>query len=387
MARFAAGALFYCAGLVVAPLAAVAAEMSYEPAKPNAWIFADTAFVAIDGEIQSDDGRRFEQIEQKITRDHPKYVIVGLSGPGGNLIAGLRIGTTIHEHGWATAVGDDKTCDSVCGYIWIAGAPRIVSKTSHIGFHAAYNAATQRETGPGNAVLGGYLTNMGLSYDAIAYLTTPGPAQMTYLSAEAAAKYGIATDGELPSEADLAPPQTMRKVVGRPYVDRYGNYVIPADIVPYIGVDLETMVASPPNYETGLKTLQFVFRGASPVTTAPDGSVIIPADAILTHFPHCDRACSYKSMDIWMRLSLDKIHQIENGAIPPQQPNTAYNGPPPCSAERLRLARRFQSLGVEYQLRAMELCPFEMCPYLGPRLMEIGPTRWGMTVARLCPQL
>jgi hypothetical protein len=79
-----------------------------------------------------------------------------------------------------------------------------VSKTSHIGFHAAYNAATQQVTGRGKAILGGYLTNMGLSYDAIAYLTTSGPAQLTYLSAEAAARYGIMTDGQLPSEADLA---------------------------------------------------------------------------------------------------------------------------------------------------------------------------------------
>jgi hypothetical protein len=83
MTRFAVGALSYCAGLVVAPLAAVAAELSYEPVVPNAWIFADTAFVLIDGEIMPDDIQRFEQIEQKIAMDTPKRVIVFLSGPGG----------------------------------------------------------------------------------------------------------------------------------------------------------------------------------------------------------------------------------------------------------------------------------------------------------------
>jgi hypothetical protein len=175
------------------------------------------------------------------------------------------------------------------------------------------------------------------------------------LSAEAAAKYGIATDGKLSSEADLAPPQTMRKVVGQPYVDRYGNYVIPADMVPYFGVRPETVVAHPPNYENGLKVLQFMFRGTSPVTTASDGSVIIPADAILTHIPHCDRGCSYESMDKWMQLTLNRIHQIESGVVPPQASEKA--GPPPCSLERLQLARRYQNGGRDSGLRALELCP------------------------------
>jgi hypothetical protein len=233
--------------MFVLSLAAAAAEMSYEPPVPNSWFFPDTAFLLIDGKITPDDVQRFDQVAQKIAVYSPKHVIVGLSGSGGDLIAGLRIGTTIHEHGWATAVGADKACESVCGYIWIAGAQRIVQETSRIGFHAAYNAATQQETGAGNAVLGSYLTKMGLSYEAIAYLTTSGPAQMTYLSAEAAATYGIATDGRLPSEASLAPPpRPLKKVDGKPYIDRNGNYVIPADLVPYWGRQLREMLSEPP---------------------------------------------------------------------------------------------------------------------------------------------
>ena len=157
-------ALMFVVALLLAAGPAVAAEMYYEPPVPNAWIFSDTAFVVVDGKIVPDDVQRFDRVVQKIALDSPKHVIVGLSGPGGDLIAGLRIGTAIHEHGWATMVaGADKPCESVCGYIWIAGAPRIVSNTSHIGFHAAYNAATQQETGAGNAVLGSYLTKMGLT--------------------------------------------------------------------------------------------------------------------------------------------------------------------------------------------------------------------------------
>jgi hypothetical protein len=236
-------------------------------------------------------------------------------------------------------------------------------------------------------VLGSYLTKMGLNYDAIAYLTASGPAQMTYLSAEAAAKYGIALEGELPPEANLAAPGSVRKIVDRPYVDRAGNYIIPADILPYLGVSPETVVAHPPNYKKGVELEKSIFKGAKPVTTAPDGSVIIPAEAIVTHIPHCDAACSYRAMDLFMQKTLEVIKQIESGAIPPQQPETVYNGQPPCSIERLNLARRFQNGGVQYALRALELCPLEMCPYLGTRLMESGRADWAMTAARLCPQL
>jgi hypothetical protein len=407
--RFTAGALCFCAAALTGPLTAAAAEMSllptfdmgvldafFPPRTPRSGRAPLVFGVNIAGEIMPDDGQRFEEFAQKITSD-PKYdpkhdlVTVMLSGPGGNLVAGLRIGEAIHNRGWSTAVDANSTCESACGFIWIAGVTRGASKTSHIGFHAAYNVSTRRETGVGNAVLGSYFTKMGLSYDAIAYLTTAGPAQMTYLSAEAAAKYDIAIDGELPSQASLPPPQTARKVIGRPYVDGNGNYIIPADILPYIGVSPETVIAHPPDYQRGVATVQLMFRGAGrAVTTGPDGSVIIPAEAVVTHYPRCGGACAYEAMDVWMKLELEEIHQIESGVLPPQVPETTRAAsPPPCSIERLQLARRY-GYGIrspEMQLHALELCPLEMCPYLGPGLMRHPGMDWAMAAARLCPQL
>lgn len=390
MTRLITGALCCCVATFMTPPAVEAAEISFVPADMENRLFPGVAFVRITGEIQPDDGQRFEEIAQKITGDHPKVVIVTLSGPGGNLVAGLRIGTVIHDRGWQTSVDADSTCDSACGYIWIAGVTRSASKTSHIGFHAAYNAATQQETGVGNAVLGSYLTKMGLSYGAIAYLTTSGPAQMTYLSAEAAANYGIAIQGELPLEASIAPPQSARKVVGRPYVDGNGNYVIPADIVPYVGVSPETVMARPPNYQEGLAILRHMFESGGPVSTGPDGSVIISAQAVLSKIPHCDRICSYGSMDVFTRKVMDIIRQIESSVLPAQVPETAgpaVHVPALCSPERLRLAHSYQNGGVEFALRALELCPAEMCPYLGTRLMESGNPDWAMAAARLCPHM
>jgi hypothetical protein len=137
--------------------------------------------------------------------------------------------------------------------------------------------------------------------------------------------------------------------------------------------------------------MQLMFRGAGPVTIGLDGSVIIPAEAVINHFPHAenDRTYGYRVMDKVTQIAFDAIHQLESGVIPPEEPEIANNipDPPPCSLERLRLARRFQNLGVDYQLRALELCPLEMCLYVGRGLMETGNANWAMAAARLCPHL
>jgi hypothetical protein len=348
--------------------------------------------IAIDGEIMSDDDRRFKDIAQQAAANpnliNPKAgILVTLSGPGGNLAAALKIGTEIHNRGWDTFVEPDKSCESACGYIWIAGNARWAANTSHIGFHAAYSAKTRQETGTGNAVLGSYLTRMGLNYDAIAYLTASGPTQMTYLSAEAAAKYGIDVLGGLPPEASLAPPQTMKKVVGRPYIDANGNYIIPADIVPYIAVTPETMIAHPPNYQVGLASLQHLIAlSKGTMSAAADGSVIISAQAVLTIQPKCTGTCAYQAMDVFMNIVLDRIHRIETGIVPPQEPETRTAGQQLCPEERQRLAWSYGSTGnPKLVIRSLELCPVEMCPMAGRRLMQTH--QWAMAVARLCPNL
>jgi hypothetical protein len=158
----------------------------------------------ITGEIRPGDDRRFnDEIAKYMKWD---LLTVALSGPGGNLLTALHIGTIIRTHGWSTAVDDGGVCDSACAYVWLAGKQRFAGKTSLIGFHAAYNGKTLQETGVGNAVLGSYLTRMGLDYGAIAYLTSAGPAQMTYLTAEAAIEYGITVIGALPSRVDVFMP-------------------------------------------------------------------------------------------------------------------------------------------------------------------------------------
>jgi TonB family protein len=155
--------------------------------------------ISIDGAIEIGDDIKFENVINQIVPE--KTVVVILSGPGGNFLPGFKIGTDVFQRGWATRVEGDQYCASMCAYIWLAGKPRFVMSGSRIGFHAVYSMFTGKETGSGNAMLGGYLAKLGLSYEAIAFLTEAGPKEMTWLTRETSAKYGIDITYYKPTES------------------------------------------------------------------------------------------------------------------------------------------------------------------------------------------
>ena len=181
--------------------AATAAEIKLQT-YPAAEGSDEVSFIEIKGKIKQGDADSFDVEANKVpTKPHPVYVL--LSGPGGVLLDSLHIGTAIHRKGWYTSVPVKKECDSSCAYIWLAGVSRAADVSSRIGFHAVYDVNTKREMGSGNAILGAYLTIMGVSLPAISYLTSAGAFKITYLTAEAAEKYDIAVVGSLPKDADL----------------------------------------------------------------------------------------------------------------------------------------------------------------------------------------
>ena len=77
----------------------------------------------IDGRIEPDDGKKFEEVVKK---NDVKMAVIVLNSPGGTLIAGYAIGTLIREKGYATYVSGGATCGSTCAMIWMAGSPRQV---------------------------------------------------------------------------------------------------------------------------------------------------------------------------------------------------------------------------------------------------------------------
>ena len=133
---------------------------------------------------------------------------------------GLSIGEAIAHRGFAT-VANDK-CLSACALTWLAGPQRAVYPNTHIGFHAAYRSSDKQESGVANALVGSYLTKLGFSADAIAYMTKAAPASMEWLTKEKAQQYGIKFDylnpnGEFAQMVDkksdskpVPPPQSAK---------------------------------------------------------------------------------------------------------------------------------------------------------------------------------
>jgi hypothetical protein len=134
------------------------------------------AIVVVEGELVSGDDILFRAQVGQLTK-----AIVTFNSDGGNLLAGLTIGKIIRLNSFTTVVLDGQRCASACALAWLGGQPSLMGDSAHIGFHAAYieNAGQATETGVGNALVGSYLTRMGLSESAIIYITKAPPNEMT----------------------------------------------------------------------------------------------------------------------------------------------------------------------------------------------------------------
>lgn len=144
----------------------------------------DMAMLAVSGSFEPGDGERFV----KFSTDDK--AIVTLSSSGGNLAAAIIMGEHIRMKGYSTVVPPGATCASACALAWLAGIAKGGSETSKIGFHAAADQAGD-VTAAGNALVGAYLNKIGVSYKAIAYITSPAPADITWLSFAKAREIGI----------------------------------------------------------------------------------------------------------------------------------------------------------------------------------------------------
>jgi hypothetical protein len=161
--------------------------------------FSTTANVTITGEIEKGDDKKFNEVTKNLSR-YGTYVV--LSSLGGDLTAGLNIGLKVSRSKWSTWINPDDTCTSVCGLIWLAGYTRNAGLSSKVGFHSAYYLTTTHcwffftcdkpeTSGPGNALVGSYLRDLGFGYNTIRYLTEASPEDMKWLTLDLANKYKI----------------------------------------------------------------------------------------------------------------------------------------------------------------------------------------------------
>lgn len=144
--------------------------------------------ILIEGELVQGDADRFLEAIRFV-----ELGAVLLESPGGSLIEGLRIGRVIRELGFTTGVAPDTACASACALAWLAGTTRFMDPTALVGFHAAYeeNEGRLSESGVGNALVGAYLNELGLGFDAIVFVASAAPHEMNWLNAAKAQQAGI----------------------------------------------------------------------------------------------------------------------------------------------------------------------------------------------------
>jgi hypothetical protein len=161
-----------------------------------------SSLIVIEGEFESQD---IDTFRSRIAQLPSTKTIVALRSDGGSLVAGIRIGALIREKKFSTLVPDGASCASACALAWLGGSRRFVGQDSSVGFHSAYVVKSQvpTESGYGNAILGAYLNQLGLSEKAILYVTKAGPTSMQWMSLEGAVEHGIAV-------AQLAPQPAAR---------------------------------------------------------------------------------------------------------------------------------------------------------------------------------
>ncbi|HEY6257391.1 MAG TPA: hypothetical protein VIY51_16530 [Xanthobacteraceae bacterium] len=157
-----------------------------------------TALVMVEGDLELADIEAFRNKVAALSK-----ATVAFRSDGGSLLAGIRIGMLIRVRNFTTVVPDSSQCASACAVAWLGGVHRFLGTGAKVGFHAAYvqRAGATAESGPGNAVLGAYLDQIGLPEDAIVYITQASPNSMKWLNMEEAAQHGI-------DVALLPPPDT-----------------------------------------------------------------------------------------------------------------------------------------------------------------------------------
>ena len=145
--------------------------------------------VVLSGDIERSDAERFSEKVSGISK-----AVVVLDSPGGSVLDGIAIGRSIRSKGYHTAVPDQTMCASSCALIWLGGSQRFAEDTSLVGFHAAYVYRNGKavEVGVGNALIGSYLNELGLSDSAIIFVTNAPPEGIERLDRRKAQQVGIA---------------------------------------------------------------------------------------------------------------------------------------------------------------------------------------------------
>ena len=161
---------------------------------------AEVTLIGVEGEFVTGDETKFAELAVA----HPKAMVL-FNSPGGDLATGIGIGKDIRLKGFLTYVPSGMICASACGLAWLGGVQRFMELDSKIGFHSAFNADDGQTSGPANAIVGSYLSQLGLSENAIIYVTEAAPTSMNWMTYEDAMKFGISVSVTKPAQQASQP--------------------------------------------------------------------------------------------------------------------------------------------------------------------------------------
>src|SRR5262249_25941120 len=97
---------------------------------------------------------------------------------------GIKLGLAIRKYKFSTAVSDGVRCLSSCAIAWLGGVERYMGPKALIGFHGIRQPDNPIPSSNGNAIVGAYLSQIGITnFWTIDYLTKTHPLQMTMVKA------------------------------------------------------------------------------------------------------------------------------------------------------------------------------------------------------------
>ena len=182
------------------------------PAKAHValWPVQGWTVIQVDGMIEPGDLATFWRYTENVD---PAATLVIVTGPGGDLGTGLRMGLRVRLK--KLIVGAKGMCASSCALLWIAGESG--RKFQYLNAALCFHQAGDRVLGPsvpGNATIGKYLAYLGYDQDLFKWATAADPQHRRCLNLYLARRFNIdfwynTEDGghyTLPGNHGLLPP-------------------------------------------------------------------------------------------------------------------------------------------------------------------------------------
>ena len=146
------------------------------------------SFLTVEGDLEAGDEIRFADLAIRLSAG-----AVLFNSRGGDVNAGIEIGRAIRLKGFVTMAVEPYACASACALAWLGGMTRFMGGDDAIGFHAVYLASDPRRQADsvGNALVGAYLNQIGMTPQAIAYITEVQPHDIRWMSFADAQRIGI----------------------------------------------------------------------------------------------------------------------------------------------------------------------------------------------------